>query len=295
MTWPESVVPGCDGIQEPVPSRVYAALLGDAHTFAPDRAMAADLLAAEPEARYWARANRAFLGRAVRYALDAGARQILDIGCGLPATRGSLHEIAWRVDSRTRIGYVDIDPVAVAHARQLLEEHNRVVAVVGDLRDPDTVVGHPELAALLDWTQPIAVILGAVLHFVSNSDDPTSILARLRDSVPDGSWLVISHASAPSAMTPEQVRAVREYSERTAPLTLRSRQQVTELLDVWGEVVEPGVCGVAFWRPEPGELDGPAEVERAARIPGWAGVAVKGAGAADSVLSGVDVGGRDVG
>lgn len=286
-------MPDGDSIEEPVPSRVYAALLGDAHTFGPDRDMAGALLAAEPEARFWARANRAFVGRAVRFVLGAGVRQILDIGCGLPAAAGNVHEVAWRVAPETRIGYVDLDPVAVAHARQILDGNHRAVAVVGDLREPGAIVRDRDLATVLDWTRPVAVVLGAVLHFVSEADDPRAIVVQLRDAVPDGSYLVVSHASVPREMTPEQVRAVRVYSERTAPLTLRSREQVADLLTVWGSLVEPGVSGVAFWRPEPGDLDSQADVDRAARIPGWVGAAIKsGSRTAESL---VDGGGSGVG
>jgi hypothetical protein len=270
MTWPDNLAPGSGG---PVPSRVYAGLLGDGSTFAPDRDMAAELVAAEPDAAYWARANRAFLRRAVRFVVDEGARQILDIGCGLPATPGSVHEAAWAVAPDTRVAYVDIDPVAVASGRQLLEDDQRVVAVLGDLRDPEGIVGHPDVASLLDWGQPIAIVLGAVLHFVAERDDPVSILDRLREAVAPGSHLILSHASVPAGMTAEQVRVVRRYTETTAPLALRTREQVEHLFAGSGwELIGAGLCGVAFWRPDEGDVD---DLDRASRIPGWAGVAVK--------------------
>jgi SAM-dependent methyltransferase len=262
--------------EKPAVSRVYAGLLGDASTFGADREMAADLLAVAPEARFWAQTGRAFLRRAVSSVVAAGVRQVLDIGCGLPATPGSVNEAAWRIAPDVRVAYVDVDPVVVASTRQLFARDDRVVTVLGDLRDPVAVLRDTQAAGLLDWEQPVAVVLGAVLHFVADADDPAGIVCRLRKAVVPGSYLIVSHASVPAVMTPELVRVTRAYCERTAPLTLRSRQQVADLLEVWGGLVEPGVCVPAFWRPDPGDLDGPDVVERASRVPGWVGVAVRG-------------------
>jgi SAM-dependent methyltransferase len=221
-----------------------------------------------------------FLRRTLRFVLAAGVRQVLDIGCGLPDTPGSVHQIAVAADPGCRIVYVDNDPIVVANARQVAAENSRVFAVQGDLRDVDPMLADPEVVGALDWSQPVTVVLAAVLHFITDSDGPAAILTRLRDSVPAGSYLIISHASVPPDITPEQVSVAREYSERTAQLTLRSRRQVAELLSLWGPTVEPGVAGVAFWRPDLGDLDDPAELERAARIPGWVGVACKRADSA---------------
>jgi SAM-dependent methyltransferase len=255
------------------PARVYDGLLGGSCNFGVDRDVADDLVARQPEARYWAQANRRFLHRALRFALDRGVRQILDIGCGLPETVGSVHETVWQIAPDTRVAYVDIDPLVVASAEHLAEQCPGLVAVSGDARDPDAIVGHPQVARHLDFGQPVLILLVAVLHFVDHTN-PATILNRLRDAVVGGSLLAVSHASIPQDMTPEAIGAARAYSERTAPLTLRTPEQGQALLAGW-ELVEPGVVGVEFWRPELDDLDDPQQWERANRVPGWVGVAIK--------------------
>ncbi|MDQ7905959.1 SAM-dependent methyltransferase [Phytohabitans sp. ZYX-F-186] len=267
-----------------MPARVYDRLAGGSHSFAVDREMAAQLLAVEPDAEFWARQNREFLRRALRWSVDtAGVGQVLDIGCGMPETVGSAHQVTAGCRPMVRVLYVDNDPVAVASARIVARERAEVgdvAGIAGDLRDPVQIMTHPELTGFLHLDAPVVVLLGAVLHFVSDSDGPAGIIATLRDHVAPGSVLVISHATVPQGMTPEQVRITREYSALTAHLTFRTRDQVAELLAVFGDVVDPGVCKVADWRPEPQEqrLSGPERARRD-RIPGWVGVAVKVGGA----------------
>jgi SAM-dependent methyltransferase len=234
----------------------------------------------EPDADFWVHQNRAFIGRAMRWALDRGIRRVLDIGSGLPDTVGSPHHLIEGYEPAVRIVYVDIDPVAVTSA--LFVAHARaatfgdVAAFEGDLRRPTQILTHPTLTDFLDLGRPVVVLLGAVLHFIADADDPSGILAAIRDAVAPGSVLVVSHAAVPEAMTPEQVHLAREYSERTAPLTFRSRGRVAELLAVFGELVEPGVCKVADWHPAQRQST-EQECARLDRIPGWVGVAVKGA------------------
>lgn len=274
----------------PNPARVYDWLLGGAHNFQADRELGERLLALQPDARVWAAANRTFMRRAVEYVLDSGVRQVLDIGAGIPAV-GAVHEIAEKRAPDARVVYVDRDPVAVAvaQAQHLLWDNPSVTAVRGDLRRIEGVLGHRDVRAALDFSQPVAVLLVAVLHFIPDADDPTAILGRLRDAVAPGSVLVISHASVPQNMTPAQVRAAREYSEQAAPLTLRPRAQVRELFDGW-RLVEPGVCGVAFWRPGYAGPGHDVDPHQAASIPGWVGVAVKPAGKA--LINGCGAGDR---
>jgi SAM-dependent methyltransferase len=259
-------------VERAAPSRVYDGLLLGSHTFAVDREMAQELLAVQPEVTYWAWANRLFVGRAVRFVLGAGVRQVLDIGCGLPTTDGNLHDIAWKVAPDARIVYVDIDPVVVADAQRVRAGRVGLTAALGDLRDPDAILRDPEVIAGLDWSQPVVVVLGAVLHFVAESDDPAAILERLRQAVAPGSYLVVSHACEPADISPQEKEVARAYSTRTAPLTLRSPSEGVRLLGGW-ELIDPGVTGVAFWRPDPGE---PEDVDRAGRIPGWVAVARRG-------------------
>jgi hypothetical protein len=253
-------------------ARVYNALGGGVHTFGPDREMANRLLTVQPEVAYWVRANRAFLARSARFVFEAGVRQVLDVGAGLLAP-GSVHEIAGQVAPDARVLYLDLDPVVVAQANDVLRDQAQVSALRGDLRDPAEVVRLASTAGL-DFTQPVAILLVAVLHFVQESDDPRKILGHLRDAVPSGSYMVISHASPPPQPTADGSRATKEYSERTAPLALRSREQIERLFDGW-ELMEPGLAQPPFWRPEPDGLTEPAELERAKGIPAWVGVAVK--------------------
>lgn len=253
-------------INRPNAARVYDALLGGSHNFAADRQMAQRLLAAEPEAGRWARANRAFLGRAVRFLLGAGIRQFLDIGSGLP-TIGSVHEIALTAEPAARVVYVDTDPVVVSISRDLLGSDHRIGIVQADLRSPDAILADPIVRTLIDVRQPIGLLLVAVLHFIPDADGPSAILAWLRDALAPGTMLVISHASVPANMTPAQVAAAREYGTRTAHLALRSRDQVAALFAGW-ELLPPGVIEVPWWRPEPGDT-------YSGYVPGWAGAAVK--------------------
>ncbi|HEX8628746.1 MAG TPA: SAM-dependent methyltransferase [Catenuloplanes sp.] len=257
----------------PNPARVYDWLLGGGHNFQADREMGERLLALQPDARSWAHANRAFLRRAVEHVLDSGVRQILDIGAGIP-TLGAVHEIAQKRAPDARVVYVDTDPVAVLQAQHLLWDNPQATAVQGDLRRVDDILEHRDVRAAVDFAQPVAVLLVAVLHFVADADQPAAILARLRQAVAPGSVLVISHASVPRDMTAVQVRAAREYSQQVAPLALRPRAQVQALFDGW-RLVEPGVCGVAFWHPGYAEPADGVDLHEAATIPGWAGVAVK--------------------
>ena len=241
--------------------------------------MAGQLLSVEPDAGFWAVQNRQFLRRALVWAINvAGVGQVLDIGAGMADTVGAPHEVVARCRPGVRVLYVDIDPVAVASARFVARERAEVrdvAALAGDLREPSQILTDPELTTFLDLGAPVVVLLGAVLHFVAGRDDPEGIIEALRDAVAPGSVLVVSHATAPVGMSPEQVRVTREYSELTAPLTFRSRDQVAELLALFGDVVAPDVVRVANWRPDQGDL---TDVERARldRIPGWVGVAVKG-------------------
>jgi SAM-dependent methyltransferase len=257
--------------------------------------MARELLAASPQAAYWAWANREFVARAVRFAVGAGVRQILDIGCGLLARAGSVHQVAWSVAPDTRVAYVDNDPVVVAAAEAAVAGQGGVAVACADLRDPDTIVGHPGLGAVLDWSRPVVVLAAAVLHFVSDEDDPAGVVARLRDAAAPGSYLVISHACEPAEMTEQQEKVLAAYNEQTAPLRLRSRDEIERLFTGW-RLVAPGLVRPAHWRPDAGELDDPEEAARAAQIPGWVGVAVKDgmtyragglAGAVDTTDTGV--------
>ncbi|HEX6676282.1 MAG TPA: SAM-dependent methyltransferase [Actinomycetes bacterium] len=235
----------------PNPARVYDFLLGGKDSLPADRAAAEQLLALVPEARTGARENRAFLGRAVRHLAAEGARQFLDIGTGLP-TQGNVHEVAHTVAADARVVYVDNDPVVHAHANALLAEPT-TATVLADLREPERIVRHPRTRELLDFTKPVAVLLVAVLHFITDDEDPAAIVGCLRDVLAPGSFLVVSHATGD--FRPEVAGKVTKVYERaSAPLVLRSRPEVARLFHGF-ELVPPGLVQPAAWRPDGRELD----------------------------------------
>ena len=237
----------------PNPARIYDYLLGGKDWFPADEAAAKELLALVPEARAGARENRAFLGRVVRYlAGEAGIRQFLDVGTGMP-TRGNVHEVAHAVAPDARVVYVDNDPVVHVHANALLAGPT-TAAVLADLREPERITQHPKARALLDLDRPVAVLLVAVLHFVTDDEDPAGIVGHFRDALPPGSFLVVSHATGD--LRPEvadEVAAV--YEQASAPLVLRSRARVAALFHGF-ELLPPGLVQPAAWRPGRGDGEG---------------------------------------
>jgi SAM-dependent methyltransferase len=245
------------GIDPDTPSaaRVYDYCLGGSHNFAADRAVAEAINAAVPEGPLIARANRAFLHRAVRYLISAGIRQFLDIGSGIP-TAVNVHEVAQRAAPGARVVYVDLDPVAVAHSQAMLAGNPDAAAVHADARHPRTILAHRQVRSLLNFNQPIAVMLVAVLHLIGDADDPAGITAQLADAVVPGSYLAISHLTG-EGRPEEDVAKVEESIGRTAtPLTVRTRAQIAEMFAGLG-LVEPGLVWVPLWHPDsPGDLDG---------------------------------------
>lgn len=250
--------------RKPSAARVYDVHLGGAHNFQVDRDMAAKVAAVMPELPAVLRANRSFLRRAVRYLVGAGIRQFLDLGSGIP-TVGNVHEVAQAADPSCRIVYVDIDPIAVAHSRAILAGIPHTGAVLGDLRDPTAILRDDTVRGLLDFTQPVAVLMVAVLHFIPDTDDPDRIVRSYLDALVPGSYLALSHA------TDDEVGSVRdaaaEYDRSMNGFYLRDRARVTELL---GDAapVEPGVANIVAWHPDPDD-----EVPTAVALPGWAAVA----------------------
>ncbi len=242
--------PGLAGDLEPDRpnvARLYDYFLGGHHNFAADREMARQLLAVEPNARYVAAQNRAFLGRAVRCLLAAGVRQFLDLGSGIPA-RGNVHEIAQRADPAARVVYVDNDPVAVAHSRQILAANKLAAAIREDLRRPAAILAHPEVTRLLDFGQPVGVLMVTILHFIADADDPAGLVGFLTGSLAAGSHLVISHATHDAA--PDEVAEVEKlYAGTSAAAQARSHEQILRFFDGF-ELVEPGLVDQPRWRPE---------------------------------------------
>ncbi|GAB3811605.1 SAM-dependent methyltransferase [Micromonospora zhanjiangensis] len=240
---PESI-----DMERPSVARMYDYYLGGSHNFAVDRTAAQAMVAAVPDAPLMAQANRAFLRRAVHFLIDQGVRQFLDIGSGIP-TVGNVHEIAQRAAPESRVVYVDVDPVAVAHSRQMLAGNRNAVVVQEDLRNPEQILAHPDLHRLLDFDRPIAVLVVAVLHFVAPADDPAGVLRRIRKALPSGSYLVLSQAGDVGELHAERAQAERIYRRTDNPLWIRTRAELTELFDGF-DLVEPGVVWVPQWRPD---------------------------------------------
>jgi S-adenosyl methyltransferase len=233
-------------------ARMYDYLLGGKDNYAADRAAAEEALKVYPEWAFTARANRAFLGRVVRYLVgEAGIRQFLDIGTGIP-TAGNLHQVAQEIAPETRVVYVDYDPVVLAHARALLTSGpaGATEYIDADLRDTGTIL--TRAAELLDFTKLVAVTLIALLHAIPDSDDPHAIVARLMDVVPSGSYLALSHLGpeflSPEALAETQAMAGRNVQQQ---ITWRRREQVARFFE-GTDLVEPGLVRVEEWRPEPG-------------------------------------------
>jgi SAM-dependent methyltransferase len=238
-------------ITVPATARMYDFWLGGHDNFAADRAAALAVSEAAPEAQLIAVENRKFLRRAVRYlAAEAGIAQFLDIGTGLP-TQGNVHEVAQRVNPDARVVYVDNDPMVLAHSRALKTGGNTAV-IEADLRDPGTVLDHSSTRALLDFTQPLAVLLVAVLHFLSDNDGPHAIVATVCDALPPGSYLVISHATDGIRGEPA-ARVAEHYRKHVASgATLRDRSEIMRFFTGL-KLVEPGLVQVPHWRRDEAE------------------------------------------
>ncbi|WP_419997836.1 SAM-dependent methyltransferase [Streptomyces boninensis] len=232
-------------ISRPHPARIYDYLLGGKDHYDVDRQAGEELAAAAPEARIGLRANRAFLQRAVRYVVGSGIRQILDIGTGLP-TAPNIHETAHETAPDVRVVYVDNDPIVRAHADALLTGSGATSVVLADLRDPQAILDHPDVRRVLDFDEPVALILLAVLHFLTEADQPRQVVATLRDALPPGSFLVLSHATGDFA---DRRDAQAVYNKASAGLNLRTRAEIEPFFDGF-TLVDPGLTQVPFWRPD---------------------------------------------
>jgi hypothetical protein len=244
---PGWVPPGIDTTKANI-ARVYDYWLGGDHNFQADRDLARTIIAMDPNFRAVACANRAFLGRVVRLlAGQVRIRQFLDIGSGIP-TENNIHQVAQDTAPGSRVVYVDNDDIAVAHSRLLLAGNPDATVIQADLREPATILADPEIQLLLDFTQPVALFLSAVLHFIPDNGQAADIVATLRDALAPGSYLVICHAcrdEQPSLATSFET----VYNNRaTAQLAMRSRAEIARLCDGF-TLLEPGLVWIPQWRP----------------------------------------------
>ncbi|MFI6154951.1 SAM-dependent methyltransferase [Kitasatospora sp. NPDC051170] len=234
----------------PHPARMYDYYLGGKDNFPADRAAAEKALAANPEFRSTARANRGFLTRAVGFVAGLGLDQFLDIGTGIP-TAGNTHQIAQSVIPTARVVYVDNDPIVLSHARALMSGAGpgRSTVLQADLREPAALLEAVRAERVLDFERPIALVLAAVLHFLREEDEPYRVLATLLEVLPSGSHLVLSHGTADFIPAAVRDRVTGVYDRATAPLVGRGREEVRAFFDGL-ELLEPGVVTVPLWRPD---------------------------------------------
>ena len=230
------------------PARVYDYWLGGAHNFLADQDLGRSIAAVEPKVRVIAQANRAFIGRAVRVLTAAGIRQFLDIGSGIP-TQGNVHEVAQQADPAARVVYADIDQVAIAHSKAILAANPNAAVIDGDVRDPGQVLDNPVTRRLIDFTQPVGLLLVAVLHFINDLDDPAGCVAALRDRLAPGSHLVLAHATNESR--PAVAKAAEKVYQSSVPSEGRTRSRA-EIMALFAgfDLVEPGLVYLPQWRPD---------------------------------------------
>lgn len=254
-------------------ARVYDYWLGGKDNYSADRALGDAIAGHIPTIKLMARANRAFLTRAVRYLVaDAGITQFLDIGTGIP-TASNTHEVAQRLDPAARIVYVDKDPIVLAHARALMtsDPAGSTRFIHADLHDPGSILDHPALAETLDLAQPVAIMLVAIMMYFRDTDHPREIITTLLDAVPSGSHLVISH---PTADFDADAMAAVTASAEASGITFQPRNHAdTTALFGGTQLVEPGLVPVAAWRPD--LTDEPTLVHDAHSAWYWAGIGRK--------------------
>ena len=236
-------------------ARIYDYLLGGKDNYAADREAVDAVIKIAPEMGFTARANRAFLGRAVRYhAAEAGIRQFLDIGTGIP-TAGNTHHVAQAAAPESRVVYVDYDPIVLAHARALLtsSEAGATEYIDADLRDTDTILSRA--SRLLDFTQPVAVTMLFILHAIPDEDDPHAIVATVLDALPPGSYLALSHLGS-DIFDEEAQQGFQNIVGRMSQqqYTGRSREQMLRFFKGM-ELIEPGLVRIEEWRPDPGSVN----------------------------------------
>jgi hypothetical protein len=241
--------PGVD-TSLPHPARRYNYWLGGKDNYSVDRDSADEIERAFPTIRIAAKENRRFLRRVVSYlAEQEGIRQFLDIGTGLPAA-DNVHEVAQSIDPTSRIVYVDNDPIVLAHARVLLRgaPQGATAYIDADIRTPSAILSDAELRATIDLDRPVALTLLAIMHFISDDDGPYDIVAELRDALPSGSFVAITHATS-DHLSPERYAVARQANERSGvPFRHRSTEEFTRFF-AGLELVPPGITSVVRWRP----------------------------------------------
>ncbi|MEV8415141.1 SAM-dependent methyltransferase [Streptomyces niveus] len=269
MERPAWVPQGID-ISVPSVSRIYDYYLGGSHNFEVDREAARKAMEFMPGLPKIMQANRAFMRRAVRFAIAEGVTQFLDIGSGIP-TFGNVHEVAHAADPDAKVVYVDHDPVAVAHSRAVLEGNENATVVAADLRSPRQILDSPEVRDTIDLDLPVCLLLVSVLHFVEDADKPFAAVAELTDALAPGSLVAVCHAAYAGIPLPQERVAgtVGVYKDIRNPLVMRTEGEIAGFFD-GSDLVEPGLVPMGRWRPEC-----PAGEEDPYALSGFAGVGRK--------------------
>ena len=235
-------------------ARIYDYWLDGKDNFQVDRDFAEKIIAIEAAAPYMARQNRRFLGRVVRFlTAEAGIRQFIDIGTGLPTQR-NVHQVAQEIAPDARVAYVDSDEVVRIHARALLGDSTNVTAIRADFRDPEAILAHPDVNRLIDFDRPFALLQLAILHFIPDEEDPRGIIGRYREAMAPGGHLAISCSTREA--DPERAdKIIGEYRKASAPAVLRTGAEIIRFFDGF-ELLDPGrLVYTPQWRPD-GPVDG---------------------------------------
>jgi SAM-dependent methyltransferase len=236
------------GMQTASAARVYDFWLGGRDSLAVDRRVGSLVAGLVPGVPVAARANRRFLVRAVSHLARNGVRQFLDIGSGLP-TDPNVHQVAQRFCPDARVAYVDNDPIVASYGRALLAEDARTVVVQGDARSPAVILTDPLVADHFDWSQPVGLLLVAVLHFLVPDDDPYGVVAAFRKALAPGSAIVVSHATpGPPEQAETMARAVESYADLAVPFTPRTAPEIADFFTDLDLLDPPGLASVDQWR-----------------------------------------------
>ncbi|MDH2430758.1 SAM-dependent methyltransferase [Sphaerisporangium sp. TRM90804] len=234
----------------PHAARIYDYLLGGKDNYAADREAAEQLIKLSPGTREGVRAHRDFLRRAVHHlAVKEEMAQFLDIGTGIP-TQGNTHEVAQQANARARVAYVDNDPIVLVHGRALLtgSPTGRTSVIEADLREPKTILSHPQVREVVDFDRPVAVVLVGVMHFITDDEAPYDLVEQYKAAVPSGSCLLLSHITLDFAPDLSE-KFTKPYDKSTAPMVPRTKAQVERFFEGW-QLVDPGVVEVVQWRPD---------------------------------------------
>jgi hypothetical protein len=239
-------------VSKPNVARVYDAMLGGKDNFAADREFVAEILRFAPMAPLGAIANRQFVRRVVQYLVDeAGVTQFLDLGSGLP-TQGNASEVAHQFSPRARVVHVDNDPVVYTHSKALLANARTTDFVLGDVRRPEEILTNPVVAAMIDFDQPVGLLLFALLHHIEDGDEPGRIMTEFRAALPSGSYLAISSLRLPGPELAEQraitIEGEKLHSGTLGPMRWREDSEILSWFGGW-ELVPPGLVPLGDWRP----------------------------------------------